>query len=155
MTYHYSMLRFVPDPARAEFVNLGAIVGDEESGDWDVRRLPFDFAVHNGKALQLVQCWSFQVQGQDELAEQLRSWAWLVHALRDRGGSASVDGEPALTINPDVEIASVFVPPVAGAPAHAYEEAAAIFDAEDVFALPEERADEVGQHAAHQLGAVT
>ena len=37
MSYKFSLIRFVPDPARGEFVNIGAIAGDEESEDWDVR----------------------------------------------------------------------------------------------------------------------
>ena len=37
MTYFFSMLRFVPDPARGEFVNIGAIAGDEETQDWELR----------------------------------------------------------------------------------------------------------------------
>ena len=28
MPYTYSLVRFVPDPARGEFVNIGAIAGD-------------------------------------------------------------------------------------------------------------------------------
>lgn len=37
MRYHYSIVRFVPDPVRGEFVNVGAIVGCEETQDWDWR----------------------------------------------------------------------------------------------------------------------
>ena len=39
MPYRYSMLRFVPDPARGEFVNIGAIAGDDEAGDWEFRQI--------------------------------------------------------------------------------------------------------------------
>jgi hypothetical protein len=35
MAYHYSVLRFVPDPARGEFINIGAVAGD--AGDWEMR----------------------------------------------------------------------------------------------------------------------
>lgn len=34
MRYVYSVVRFVPDPARGEFVNIAAIVGSEESSEW-------------------------------------------------------------------------------------------------------------------------
>ena len=34
MRFVYSLVRFVPDPARGEFVNVGAIAGSEESSDW-------------------------------------------------------------------------------------------------------------------------
>src|SRR5713101_9697542 len=39
MRYLYSVVRFVPDPARGEFVNVAAIVGNEETGEWDVRQV--------------------------------------------------------------------------------------------------------------------
>lgn len=37
MRYVYSVIRFVPDPARGEFVNVGAIAGSDEAYDWQVR----------------------------------------------------------------------------------------------------------------------
>jgi hypothetical protein len=40
--YIYSMVRFVPDPATGEFVNLGAIAGSEEMGDWSTRHVQND-----------------------------------------------------------------------------------------------------------------
>lgn len=39
MRYTYSLIRFVPDPARGEFVNVGAIVGSDESSEWQVRQI--------------------------------------------------------------------------------------------------------------------
>ena len=37
MQYIFSLLRFVSDPARGEFVNIGALAGDDDAGDWDFR----------------------------------------------------------------------------------------------------------------------
>jgi len=39
MSYRYSLLRFVPDPGRGEFVNIGAIAGDDDAQDWALRLL--------------------------------------------------------------------------------------------------------------------
>ena len=39
MRYLYSVVRFVPDPARGEYVNVAAILGSEETGEWDVRQV--------------------------------------------------------------------------------------------------------------------
>ena len=36
MTYWLSIVRLVPDPARGEFINVGAVAGDDD-GDWDAR----------------------------------------------------------------------------------------------------------------------
>ncbi len=35
--YNYSVIRFVPDPYRGEFVNIGALVGSDESLEWQLR----------------------------------------------------------------------------------------------------------------------
>jgi hypothetical protein len=35
----YSVIRFVPDPARGEFINVGAIAGSEESKEWQIRQV--------------------------------------------------------------------------------------------------------------------
>ena len=37
MRYVYSTIRFVPNPARGEFVNVGMIVGSEDSAEWKLR----------------------------------------------------------------------------------------------------------------------
>lgn len=37
MRYVFSVVRFVPDPATGEFVNIGAIAGSDETGDWSSR----------------------------------------------------------------------------------------------------------------------
>src|SRR5690348_3705802 len=39
IAYHYSVLRFVPDSARGEFVNLGVLAGSDEAQDWSFRML--------------------------------------------------------------------------------------------------------------------
>lgn len=39
MGYVFSLIKFVPDPAKGESVNLGAVAGDDESGDWDMRTI--------------------------------------------------------------------------------------------------------------------
>ena len=37
MRYMYSVIRFVPDPIRGEFVNVGVLAGSDESSEWDLR----------------------------------------------------------------------------------------------------------------------
>ncbi|WP_305786073.1 DUF3037 domain-containing protein [Symbioplanes lichenis] len=38
MRYLYSVVRFVPSPATGEYVNIGAIAGSDETGDWSLRQ---------------------------------------------------------------------------------------------------------------------
>lgn len=37
--YLYTLVRCVPDPRTGEFINIGAIAGDAQTGDWAVRRV--------------------------------------------------------------------------------------------------------------------
>lgn len=276
MSYWYSTLRFVPDPARAEAVNLGVVAGDDDSGDWDVRLVSglrrakaidnegrlsaamafiasleeqvtgeecgletedlerlsqemrnvvqltrpapivaesasaaldvlfqelivepsgpakaakkweamrstvdayenhnvprsavarkapvhsgpytatFDFAVHNGSAVQLVQCWSFQLLGQYELADQVKSWAWVARALRADGGNVVTNGDlRGLSVDEDVEIAAVYLPPREGTQSQAFDEAQAAFSAAEVSLVSVDETDGLGQRAAERLG---
>lgn len=39
MRFCYSVIRFVPDPIKGEFVNVGAIVGSDDSSEWAVRQV--------------------------------------------------------------------------------------------------------------------
>lgn len=283
MAFQFSLIRFVPDPARGEFVNIGAIAGDDESGDWELRSIQnhrrakaldprgtwpaalsflgdlderiaaidelvpdvepltlgglrlaaaemrnivqitapapvvadsaesaldlvfehlvfdstrsqfrfakkhralgaisaafrqhdvpreaieqrarvrsgdfaggFDFAVRNGAVIELVQAWSFQLPNQHDLAEQVKAWSWVVHELRDSGGTLAA-GESELTIERDVEIFAVAIPPLPEVDAPAYAEARAAFAENGVTELVPDEADEVGRRAAELLGAV-
>jgi hypothetical protein len=37
MSFQFSLIRFVPDPARGEFVNISAVAGSDEAGEWELR----------------------------------------------------------------------------------------------------------------------
>ena len=37
--YVYATVKFVPDVARGEFINVGVIVGSDETGEWGLQRL--------------------------------------------------------------------------------------------------------------------
>lgn len=60
MRHIYSLIRFVPDPARGEFVNVGALVGCEDSSEWGIRQIS---NVRRARALEpsvsLDAVWSF------------------------------------------------------------------------------------------------
>lgn len=112
----------------------------------------FDFAVHNGRTIQLVQCWSFQLPNQADLAEQVKAWSWVVHELRRDGGElATKDGE--FEVPPGLDIYAIAIPPATGSESPAYEEARAAFDENGVIELAPEDADRVGAEAADALAA--
>lgn len=280
MPYFFSLIRFVPDTARGEFVNIGAIAGDERTGDWAVRwisnysraialdssgalpaakaftaefearvmrltqlsfedepptlqwlaematemnnivqlsdpapvaadsaeaaldrvferllvdlpratyrfkkkneaqavvrrayenhRVPgtaikqrvtvesagfdtsFDFAVHNGRAVQLVQCWSFELPNQEELAEQVKAWAWVTRHIRDRGGVLASEG--GLVVPEDLDIGAIYIPP-RDADSAAFEQAMSVFRELEITSATydSEEADVIGARAAVRL----
>jgi hypothetical protein len=285
MAYLYSMLRFVPDPARGEFINLGAVAGDDDARDWELRLIQnpkrakaiddedrlsvalafvgkvedhiasldhdggagagavpisaqmlttwaeemrnvvqftppapvvagsaedaldlvfaelvvdpaartfrferkhralgstrrayrqhgvpeeatterakvsagpyhgaFDFAVFNGRVVQLVQCWSFQLPNQEDLAEEVKAWAWVVREVRNGGGTIRVGAEEMdVPRGDDLDVASVFIPPVGDQPTYAFEEAQAAFQEVRVRPVTVDEVDAVGERAAHLL----
>jgi hypothetical protein len=288
MTYTYSLLRFVPDPARGEFVNFGILAGDDDAGDWELRLLQnykrakaidetgalkvalgfvddleahlaalenvpetaavaplslelvgrlseemqnvvqvtapapvvatsarealdilydqllvdpqartypfekknrayattrrayrqhqipdesfaeraplttgpdgaydgvFDFAIFNGQAVQLAHCWSFQIPNQIELADQVKSWAWVVKEIRNGGGTIRVgDRDVHIPGGVDLEIAAISVPPLEGQEdTHAYDEARAAFNETNVRELRTDDADALARRAAELL----
>lgn len=110
----------------------------------------FDFAVHNGRAVQLVQCWSFQLPDKKQLAEQVKSWSWVVHELRRQGGALTTDGEK-ISVPEDTRIAAVCIPPVESEKTRAYDEAIAAFEENEVEPLIPEEADRLGAEAARLL----
>jgi hypothetical protein len=113
---------------------------------------PFDFAVHNGVALQLVHCWSFQLTNQAELTEEVRSWAWGVHELREHG--AAIDASSGVIQVPgDLDIAAVSLLPVRGQEAPAYEEVEEAFREVRVRLVPADQVDDVTAAAVDLLGA--
>jgi hypothetical protein len=99
-----------------------------------------------------VQCWSFQLPNQADLAEQVKAWSWLVHEVRKAGGSLRTDsGE--IDVPNQLDIYAIAIPPVAGAESPAYEEAKAAFAENGVIELTPHEADRVGAQAAEALGA--
>ena len=286
MRYVYSLIRFVPDPARGEFVNVGAVVGSEESSEWEVRQIEnpvraraidehatldaiwsfidrvgvdvdkfeastqtllgpdvelseewlwrlhaehqnivqlsapvpmvaesadealervfdlmvldpavrkhpfkkkhialaavrraykaveimkgtdlrervvletehhterFDFAVTNGRALQLTQTWSFQVPDQATLAEQVKAWGWTVREAQETGGRISTSAGK-FDVATDIDVEVVYVPALADRPASAFVDAQHVFDELAVSAVPDAQAGEMAQRARALLG---
>ncbi len=110
----------------------------------------FDFAVVNGRALQLTQTWSFQVPNQEELAEQVKAWGWTVRAARDEGGIAVASDGRRWDVNRDIDVAVAYVPPEPGQDSPALHEALGVFEALSVRHVPAEQAEKIGERA-HEL----
>jgi hypothetical protein len=107
MTYHFSLVRFVPDTARGEFVNIGAVAGDHATGDWDirfVRNLSRAAAIDDKGALALALTFAAQLQA-DVAAEQIAGEASEVNAISlDRLRQLSEEMQNVVQVTPPVPV---------------------------------------------------
>jgi hypothetical protein len=111
----------------------------------------FDFAVTNGRALQLTHTWSFQVPDQDALSEQIKAWGWTVGDARSNGGQIAAPDGSIFSVETDIDIEVVFVPPASGQEAPALAEAQNVFASLDVTAVALDDADAVADRADRLL----
>jgi hypothetical protein len=95
-----------------------------------------DFAVTNGKVLQLAQTFSFQVPDQESLAEQVKAWGWTIRDARDSGGTVVAPGGREYDVEREVDIEVVYVPPLPDRAAPAFDDAQHVFEALRIDAQP-------------------
>ncbi len=110
----------------------------------------FDFVVANGSAVQLAQTWSFQVPNQEDIAEQVKAWAWTVSDIRQHGGMAEAETRQ-IVVPSDVDIEVVYVPPTVDGPREVLNEALAAFEEINVQSVESELAGTVGQEASRLI----
>jgi hypothetical protein len=141
---------------RAAYRNVGVRKGTELQERVALRtphhRERLDFAVTNGRALQLTQTWSFQVPDQATLAERVKAWAWTVQDVRNSGGQIGTADGREFDVREDVDIAVVFVSPEPDQPAPAYDDASNVFEELGIEAAPVDEANRVGERARELLG---
>ena len=109
-----------------------------------------DFAVTNGRVVQLTHTWSFQVADQDELAEQVKAWGWTIRDAREYGGTLLAPDATELEVGKGVDVEVVYVQPKRGERSPAWDDALHVFQALNARYVPLEKADEVGRKA-HEL----
>jgi hypothetical protein len=115
-------------------------------------RQKLDFAVANGRVVQLAEAWSFQVADQERLADNIKSWGWTMKAVQEDGGVIHV-AERELEVPKEVDIAVVYVPPSADDTQPALADAKAVLDRLDATQLEVAGAQPLGEIAADLLAA--
>lgn len=110
----------------------------------------FDFAVMNGKTLQLVRSWSFRDMEAQRLSSQIKSWGWTVKSTRDSGGYVEIRDGRCCDVNADVDIEVICIPPDPDQDRSVYEEGKSVFKALDVRPVALKQVDDVAGRA-HQL----
>ncbi len=113
--------------------------------------IPVDFAVVNGQVQQLVQTWSFQSADQQSLAQQVRSWGWVVHRTRQQGAQLDASGVEGLDVDPDIAIRAVYVPPAPDGNADAYRGALDVFKETAIEHRPIDQVKDVAEEARRLL----
>ncbi len=274
MKYVYSIVRFVPDPTRGEFINVGAIVGSDQNSDWKVRRInndkrvrymdehhtrdaawdfldsigrdyalseakleqlyvdhrnivqlsmpipmvasdaeealdsifehkvfdppvrlpqrkiqnrqtakaavrrvyqdnlieaaslqedvileanhhegPVDFAVTNGRVVQLTHAWSFRLADYKALATRVKSWGYTIGNIQNHGGRISTSDGQTFEVDKGVDIRAICVEPEPREQHPALEDAMQVFKDLKVPLTPADEADQIGQKALELLGS--
>lgn len=110
----------------------------------------FDFAVMNGRALQLVRSWSFRDMEARYLSDQIKSWGWTVRSTRDSGGSIEI-GDRILDVSSDVDIEVICIPPDPDQDESIYQEGKSIFGALGVHSVSLEQVDTLANRARQLL----
>jgi len=116
-------------------------------------RETMDFAVANGRVVQLAQAWSFQVPDQADLTKRIRAWAWTMNKLASYGGELSLEGRKPMPISGETDLEVVFIPPGGSqSDRSAFDDANRVFA--DIGATPVniDEADRVSERAAKLLG---
>ncbi len=110
-----------------------------------------DFAVANGRVVQLAHTYSFGIASQANLASQVRSWGWTLRGLRQDGGSLLQSDGPELVIAADVAIDVVYALPEGGEDLPAFAEAKRVFRDLDISAHDRREGGVVAAHGRDLL----
>lgn len=113
-------------------------------------RQRIDFAVANGRVVQLAQTWSFRVGDLDALAQSVRAWGFTVQAAKRDGGSIEVDGR-SVSIPRDVDVTVVVVPAEDDVRSDDIEDAKAVFRDVGAVTLDIGDADQAAAAASSRL----
>jgi len=117
----------------------------------DLHEDRFDFAVMNGKALQLVRSWSFRDLEPQRLSSQIKSWGWTVRSIRANGGNIEIRDGRSFDVYHDVDIEVICIPPDPDQDESIYAEGKTVFEALDVRSVPLEQVDTVAERARRLL----
>lgn len=114
---------------------------------------PIDFAIANGKAVQLTQAWSFQRSSIDDIATQVKAWGYTLGRLRDGtdGRILGRDNRVSTVSGDDVDLEVVIAAPETKAQQAVFDEANEIFSDLGVSVRNFAQVGEVSARAAELL----
>ncbi|WP_066373872.1 DUF3037 domain-containing protein [Herbidospora mongoliensis] len=110
---------------------------------------PVDFAIANGRVVQLSQAWSFRLAQVDEVPLRIKAWGYALQRLRSGDTARVIDSAGRVSeIDQHVDLQVMIAPPETSEQVAAFEEAQQVFrDVDAEVHLPAE-VDELGLKAA-------
>lgn len=110
----------------------------------------FDFAVANGRAVQLTHAWNFRQHNLAQLAESVKAWAFTVEEIRDSGGEGSL-GSKTFTVPKKVAVGALYIAPSTKAGRATLTEARHACRRVDAKLIPQSGVQELANRAATLL----
>jgi hypothetical protein len=110
-----------------------------------------DFAVANGKVVQVTQAWSFQLAGYEDVSTQVKSWAYAIERLRSRDASKILRPGGVSEIDDQVDVRVIVAEPQSKRQEEIHAEAIQVFRQVRASIHSWEHADDVAREAAALL----
>lgn len=114
---------------------------------------PMDFAVGNGRVVQLAHSWSFQISSLDDVSRDVKAWGYALQALRGNGGEIA-HANTIIPVSPDVDVEVLCIEPRNDFQAAAFAEATQVFDDVHASVRAYSAADEIAAIAAKQISSI-
>ena len=113
----------------------------------------FDFAVANGRVVQLATAWSFDLKTVDRVANGVKAWGYSIGLLRDPSHNARITFgvDRSYDIPSSIDIEAIYVPPRTSMGEQALEQSLRVFDEMEVLAVPISEVDAVADRANQAL----
>jgi hypothetical protein len=109
-----------------------------------------DFAITNGRAIQLTQTWNFRKRNLEAVTEAVKAWAWTINDIRSGGGRGRAKGTN-FEVPRDVAVDAVYVPPTSQQGRDSFAEARHAFVEVDANVVAASEAHRVATRAARAL----
>lgn len=115
-------------------------------------RARLDFAIANGRAVQLTQAWSFRLADMGDVATHVKAWGYALERFREGDPAQVIDANGNVsTIDPSVDLQVVVATPETPTQRAAYNEAEQVFQDLGAKVHPLEEVAEIGRRAAELI----
>jgi hypothetical protein len=111
----------------------------------------FDFAVVNGRAVQLTQTWNFRQRDLGAVTEAVKAWAWTIQEIRQDGATGRL-GRKVFDVPRNVDVEAVYVAPTSKEGKAALHQAVHAFQEVEARVLERDGVESLARRAAKLLG---